>query len=820
MPDDLNALRHIEGFPIGEDADILALSDPPHYTAYPNPHVGEFIEKWGKAYDEATDDYHREPYVADVSEGKNDPIYNAHSYHTKVSYKAIIPFIERYTEPGDIVFDGFCSTGMTGVAAQMVGRRAILCDLSPVATFIAYNFNTPVDVAAFEREAKRILAEVEAECAWMYETQHSDGRVGRINYTVWSDVFLCPYCASEIIFWDEAVRDGEVSSRFSCPDCGASVTKRELSRVVERTRDRVGGDETLHTRQVPVLINYSLGSLRYEKRPDAGDLACLQKIEAAVIPYWHPTEKMMFIGAKWGDSWRAGYHTGITRVHHFYMRRSLWTLARLWASARGIGNPRVRKHVLFWIHSVTPGFSALNRYLKNAYSQVNRMLSGTLYLGSTISEVSPWYSLTGKIPRIARAAGLAKQGTVAISTSSSTAVAASENSVDYIFTDPPFGDNLMYSELNFLSEAWLRAFTNTKPEAIMNETQKKGLEEYRGLMTECFTEMSRILKPGRWITVVFHNSRASVWNAIQEALARAGFLVAQVTVLDKQQGTIKQITSPGAVKNDLVINAYKPRAVFTQRFISLAGHGLEADFVSQHLRQLPLTANVERSREMLYSKYLAYYVQHGYQVAYNGDQFYRALAQWGLVERDTYWFADEAQANEYEARKAAALAGRTRRGQAPLSQAVLFISDERSARQWLWALLATPHSYGDIYTAYVRALQTSEDELPELGTMLEEGFMPVGGMWRRPDALTQAELEQRRQRRLLEQFEEYLQVARAGGRLPEVRKEALVAGFTEAYRGGRYEEILAVGRRLPKRLLEDSPEVFDFVDIAEAKVEG
>ena len=60
--------------------------------------------------------------MTDVSEGKNDPIYNAHSYHTKVPYKAIIPFIEHYTEPGDIVFDGFCGTGMTGVAAQMVGR--------------------------------------------------------------------------------------------------------------------------------------------------------------------------------------------------------------------------------------------------------------------------------------------------------------------------------------------------------------------------------------------------------------------------------------------------------------------------------------------------------------------------------------------------------------------------------------------------------------------------------------------------------------------------------------------------------------------------
>ena len=110
---------------------------------------------------------------------------------------------------------------------------------------------------------------------------------------------------------------------------------------------------------------------------------------------------------------------------------------------------------------------------------------------------------------------------------------------------------------------------------------------------------------------------------------------------------------------------------------------------------------------------------------------------------------------------------------------MLFISDERSARQWLWNFLATPQSYSDIYTAYVKALQTSEDELPELRTMLEEGFIPVGSQWRRPDVLAQAELERRRQERLLHQFAEYLATAKGGRPLKEVRKEALVAGFTE-----------------------------------------
>ncbi|MFR5484992.1 MAG: DNA methyltransferase [Blautia massiliensis (ex Durand et al. 2017)] len=116
--EDIDKVRNIEGFPIGTDEDIIALSDAPFYTACPNPFIEDFIKEYGTPYDEATDDYHREPFAADVSEGKNDPIYNAHSYHTKVPYKAIMRYILHYTEPGDIVFDGFAGTGMTGVAAQ------------------------------------------------------------------------------------------------------------------------------------------------------------------------------------------------------------------------------------------------------------------------------------------------------------------------------------------------------------------------------------------------------------------------------------------------------------------------------------------------------------------------------------------------------------------------------------------------------------------------------------------------------------------------------------------------------------------------------
>ena len=160
----------MEGFPIGEDEDIVNLSDPPFYTACPNPWLNDFIADWEaekkelKKQGKRTSNFEmNEPYAADVSEGKNNPVYKAHSYITKVPHPAIMKYILHYTQPGDVVFDGFSGTGMTGVGAQLCAnppaalkhkfelesenviswglRNFIGSDLSVLGGFIANDFN-------------------------------------------------------------------------------------------------------------------------------------------------------------------------------------------------------------------------------------------------------------------------------------------------------------------------------------------------------------------------------------------------------------------------------------------------------------------------------------------------------------------------------------------------------------------------------------------------------------------------------------------------------------------------------------------------------
>ena len=876
--------RKIEGFPIGSDEDILTLSDPPYYTACPNPWLGEFIKLYGTPYD-PNKSYSREPFAADVSEGKNDPIYNAHSYHTKVPHKAIMRYILHYTEPGDVVFDGFCGTGMTGVAAQMCGdkavveslgyrvdkdgtisqqetdeqgktvwkpfsklgaRRAVLNDLSPAATFIAYNYNTPVDVNAFEREAKRILKEVEDECGWMYETLHTDGKTkGKINYTVWSDVFVCTECTREVIFWEAAVDQeaGSVRDEFPCPHCHANLTKRRMDRAWVSKFDKAINQPIRQAKQVPVLINYTVGGKRVEKAPDKGDLALIARIENSDIPCWFPTDRMME-----GGETRRNDDDGITHAHHFYSARNRAVLAALWARIKkkstafpALGLWFTSSHV--W--STKQNRLLVSNYFKRKGGVIGQTLQGTLYISSIGIETN---AIERFGLRIESVPFTTSSRYAFVGTGSTAQVAANDCSADYLFLDPPFGANIAYSELNFLWESWLRVFTNITEEAIENRPHGKTLLDYHRLMRKCFMECYRILKPGHWITIEFSNTRASVWNSIQTALGEVGFVVANVSVLEKEHKGYRAVTTPSAVKQDLVISAYKPNGGFEGRFKKEAAteEGVW-DFVRTHLKYLPVTKRQgaslllvpERDPRILFDQMIAFYVRKGYPVPISSQEFQVGLAQ-RFIERDGMYFLPE-QAAEYDRKKMTS-------GE-PV-QAPLFVSDEASSIQWLRQLIKEkPQTFSDINPQFMQQLggwSKNETQL-DLRELLNQNFLCYDGngevpsqihgylstnfkelrnlpkddeslrtkgkdRWYVPDPNKAGDLEKLRERSLLKEFEDYR--ASSQKRLKVFRLEAVRAGFKKAWQERDYATIITVARKIPENVLQEDPKLLMWYDQA------
>jgi len=887
--------RQMEGFPIGTDEEILALSNPPFYTACPNPFIPGFLAQLGQSENDVENFVH-EPFAADVSEGKQDPIYNAHSYHTKVPHKAIMRYILHYTQPGNVVSDPFCGTGMTGVAAQLCGdrkiveslgymvdqggvvyakenqdgsgkwkpfskigaRHAILNDLSPVAAFIAANYNTPVDVHKFKEEASVILREVEDELGWMYQTLDCPDaeqlasamdrilsgakwltdfpeRVGRINYTVWSDVFTCPDCAGEVVFWEAATdkKTGKVSDTFGCPHCAAELTKRKMDKLLVLSHDAALGENIRQIKQVPVLISYSVGKNRLEKKPDAFDLALLSQIDALTIPYWFPKDRMIE-----GRETRRNDPVGITHVHHFYTKRNLAYLAALKSRCKSA-------QTKLWFNAQLINVSKLNRYRPEVSFPYNP-LSGTFYIGSQVSEADVYVAYENKLKRLVAAFSQIKSFNM-VGTDSATNKSAAH--VDYIFTDPPFGSNIDYSELSFLWESWLGIRTNNSVEAIASKPQKKDLNDYRRLMADSFKRAYESLKPGRWMTVEFSNTQASVWNAIQTALQEAGFVVANVSALDKQQGSFKAVTTTTAVKQDLVISAYKPSDRLENRTVQDGGSTDSVwDFVRSHLGYLPVVKQskdelefiVARDPRILFDRMVAWFVRHNMPVPLSSQEFQAGLATWFEARDGMVFLAD--QAVEYDRK-------RLQFTQAP--QMELFVSDERSAIDWLSDYLKTkPSTYQEIHPDFISQLGAGwkkHEEKPELLALLEGNFLKYSGegevpsqihsylssnfkdlrglekadptlvakardRWFMADPSKARDLESKREKILLRDFAQYQEFS--GRRLKEFRLEVMRAGFKDAWARKDYATIVSVAEKLPEEALQEDEKLLLLYDQA------
>lgn len=840
----LPELKKIEGFPIGEDEDIINLSDPPYYTACPNPWLNDFIVEWENDKESISDrkwNFHiDEPFASDVSEGKEHLIYKAHSYHTKVPHPAIMKYILHYTQPGDIVFDGFAGTGMTGVAANQCSnpeldirsrfeneskksiqsnhinwgnRKSICSDLSPIASFISYNFNRPLESQYFTK-ADELLSELEAEYKWIYQTKHTNGKLGSINFTVWSQVFNCPNCNNEIVFFDETTNpeNGEMVDEFKCPNCLSLLTKNKLTKVFESVFDFPSASVIKVIKYKPALISYNFGSKRYYKKADEYDNDIVDKIKVEISKL-----KVPVYGVPKGDKTSEAINAGIIYHHQFYFDRSLLVL-KLFSDRLG----ELRKFIN--VSSSAAVLSKLYRLTSQggSFGAGGGPMNGVIYFPSIIKELPAFKVLKEHLHKTNKVKNLIKDSKGLVSTQSMADFKnLKSNAIDYIFTDPPFGANLMYSELNFLRESWLKLFTNNKTEAIENKTQGKSTLDYQSIMTDCFQEFFRILKPDRWMTVEFSNTSAAVWNGIQTALQRVGFIIANVAALDKKQGSFNAVNNVTSVKQDLVISCYKPSSEFENKFKSQSGEVIVWDFVNEHLHHIPThikkdentTVIVERSPKILYDRLITFYLMRGLPVPIDAKDFQDGLRQ-RFVERDGMYFTAE-QAAEYDEKKAKA---------PQFVQLSLIVTNESDAIEWLKdRLRKQAQKYQDIMPDFRIATQSLRkgDTLPELQDILNENFIQEpDGRWRTPDPNEAKDREALRTKVLLKEFNGYVTAISQprAKKLKEVRVEALRAGFKNCWEQKDFKTIVTLGDMIPQNILLEDEQLLMYYDIAKDRV--
>ncbi|MBY3333981.1 hypothetical protein HFN98_25670 [Rhizobium laguerreae] len=539
------------------------------------------------------------PATGGISAGKNTYTYDAHTYHTKVPPQGIAEVVKKYLPSGGTVLDPFGGSGMTGVAARSLGNDVIINELSPAASFIASRFMASVDPTEFADTIESIRQEVEPIAKKLYTTTCREcSKVADIQYTVWSYVVGCNSCATRFPLWDHCrkygrtVREHKILSEFECPGCNAHLKKSQLPRYDV----------------VPVLVGYKCcGKTIKEHPPTETDLSLIEEIESTVppLPGFFPADALPD-----GVNLNQPKRHGLTSIDKFYTHRNLVMLSYLWQAIHRVKDTELAASAAFVFTSLYQRVTRLSDYRfwggsgNTARFNVPHIFNEANVLVTFLRKAR---SIQDHLETTAPKYG----GRSVVHTGSATSMSfLPDSSVDLIFTDPPFGANINYSEMNFLWESWLGAFTDAKDEAIVNKFQQKDELAYGDLMEASLSECYRVLRDGHWLVLVFMNSSEKIWSQLQRAISNSGFHIERVDIFDKQHGTSKQFVSDNTAGCDLMLHCRKMSDAPVNRAMPEQAVSVET-FLRERPGPLPMLPflHIEREEEVdhrqLYSEWLA-----------------------------------------------------------------------------------------------------------------------------------------------------------------------------------------------------------------------
>ena len=606
----------------------------------PNPNLRAFVERHmaDHPYDPATDEYDVVAFNESQTIGnRRDAINDMHIYWSKKPYKAILDYILHYTQPGDLVLDPFSGSGSTALAALLEGRAAIAVDRSPAATFITKNYCTPVDMATLQLAYEAIDAAVKPEIDWLYETRCDRcDAPATTSYTVYSQVFQCSRCLARVPLFDckeiqTQTKDDRPKIVNICPHC------------YEHGHEEIIRSQSQKFGAVPVMVSYlcqsrckpARGERRYndpdmKKRDyfERYDLSKIRDIESRPIPYWYPRGFDMTGFSRYRRD--ALYYYEVKEVSDLFTKRNLWALSVIYQQ---INHTSIAQDVLKFAFSGSL-FNATRMYQQRDAGGGPQ--KGTFYIPQVFREVRCWTLFDQKVANLFRSADLmSRLGpniSLCVSTQSATNLADIQSgSTDYIFTDPPYADKVQYGELNFVWEAWLGLDTHWHDaEIIVNDERAKSETDWAVMMREAMAECYRVLKPGRWLSLCYHDTSAGTWSLVQDIMAETGFVpdtVDAALYIDTGQKTYNQLTADKVTKRDLVINFRKPRpgevaglAITGDEDTATFGEKVRA-LIREYLGDHP-----GESKDRVYDQVISRMVRAGRMEAHNFDELLRQVA--------------------------------------------------------------------------------------------------------------------------------------------------------------------------------------------------
>lgn len=573
-------------------------------------------------------------YDTPFPSSRSGALYNAFSYPTKISAEAEAIFIACHTSIGDTILDPFGGSGTTGIATKLVAaptprmmeiasklqlnptwgpRKAIIYEISVIGSMIGRVLcNT--DPIKFQQAANDLLERVKKEASKLYSIQDNDGNTGMIRHIIWSDVIICPHCKREVTYADCCVSQHplRISDVGHCPLCNNSFFMPTARHASIEEEDKVLKIKSIKRKRVPYKIYGITNNIKWSRLCTNEDIdgivSSIKKIDLSLFP-----KKRI----NWGLLYRSGYHFGITHLHHFYTERNAYIMNLLWNEIKSFPES-IQDALKVFVLSYNASHSTLmTRVVAKKNSQdfvLTGAQSGVLYISNLPVEKNIFLGLKRKIKTFVDALSLTYDSLSEVNyvNGSSLNVSMEDKSVDYIFTDPPFGDFIPYSEINQINELWLNKTTDNTEEVIINPFQQKNLERYDHLMAGVFQQVSRVLKDNGWCTVVFHSAKAEIWQVLYKVFEKNGLYPRKTSILDKLQASFKQTNSMVTVKGDPLILLSKNKKVKKNLYSS-------DEILEKVISSLPIINDIKSSVTKRYSEYVRLCLENGVAVKLNAN---------------------------------------------------------------------------------------------------------------------------------------------------------------------------------------------------------
>ena len=612
----------------------------------PNLTLRSFVEEHCTEFDAELDSYKIIPFSKPIDTTKATSLFNLHSYFSKKPHDAIRQYIRHHTKPGDIVLDPFCGSGGTIVSALVEGRKAIAIDRSPAATFITKNYCTPFDSSEVREAFLTLSRKVVKEIAWLYGTKCDRcGGDARIAHTVYSQVFQCPRCLAKIPLFDcvsvkrRTLADKEANAN-ACPHCHA----KGHVEIIRSQSDKLG---YVPVQTMYVCLNGCKPARRDRAHNDSDkkkreffercDLGKIAEIECRAIPYWYPDGYDMTSFSRYQRD--ALYYYGVKEVADLFTKRNLWALAL------------VRHHctetLRFALSAIVLNASRMYRHRQSGGGGPK----GTDFMIPQIGrEMNVWAQFEGKAEELLDFDPGIEQTAVCISTQNAYDLSAiPSNTVDYVFTDPPYGGTIQYGELSVVWEAWQGFDPHWRQEEItIADVRDKTEAEWEELMRRSMAECYRVLKPGRWLSLCYHDTSEGTWQLVQDIMTEVGFVVDRTSAalfIDTGQKTYNQLTADKATKRDLVINFRKPKPGewrVTQVFIPANVDVPTFNDLARQVIRDYLTAHPGATKDRIYDAVVSCMVRKGQMEPHDFDTLLRSVAEEGQQKQHQgRWYLKE-----------------------------------------------------------------------------------------------------------------------------------------------------------------------------------